>query len=212
MSRLGSFIFPLLCSIPELRALRISTGRAEVKIRKYSEAPRLISLFPPSHTGRISLTRIPAPASSKDAARHTINASLSRLRALTYLRAPIFCAINTVKPTFTAIPILHRSQIEEETRPMEAESSAPSCPTMEASIYCMQTEAIWAIMAGTLMKKTSLICSNTGGLVSLCRISKRSRPLSFFSNTAYLSVFSETVISVSSREIFGSSKIISSIC
>ena len=42
------------------------------------------------------------------------------------------------------------SQVVVDTRPMAAEAPAPIRPTMDASIYCIITEVICAMIAGVL--------------------------------------------------------------
>ena len=42
------------------------------------------------------------------------------------------------------------SQVVVDTSPMDAEASAPRLPTMEASIYCIVMDEIWAMIDGKL--------------------------------------------------------------
>jgi hypothetical protein len=51
------------------------------------------------------------------------------------------------------------SQVEEDTRPMEAVAAAPRLPTIPASIYCMAIVVSWARIAGRLRDITRRIFS-----------------------------------------------------
>ena len=64
--------------------------------------------------------------------------------------APILCAHWTEKPIPIAIASPPKSHVEEDTRPIAAEPSAPSLPTIDASIYCMTIVEICARIAGIL--------------------------------------------------------------
>ena len=50
------------------------------------------------------------------------------------------------------------SQVEVDTRPMEADAFAPKLPTMAASIYCIAMELISARIAGMLRLITLSSC------------------------------------------------------
>lgn len=68
-----------------------------------------------------------------------------------------------------------KSHVVVETSPIEADASAPRCPTIAASIYCMTMDESWAITAGTLSNTVSRIrWANVIGLPSRIRASKAS--------------------------------------
>ena len=64
----------------------------------------------------------------------------------------ILWATCTENPCARAMQNPPHSQVEVDTRPMEAASAAPRLPTMEASINCSSTEASCARMAGPLRR------------------------------------------------------------
>ncbi len=109
-----------------------------------------ISAPPPSHRGRTPLSPAPKRQSSRLKTKTARSPCRTIFLALFSSPAPIRWAICTVKPMLAAEQSPPISQVLEETSPIDAESFAPSCPTMEASIYCMTMEEIWAIMAGML--------------------------------------------------------------
>ena len=82
----------------------------------------------------------------------------TRFRASRSSHAPMRWATITEKPTTSARHNPPNSHVLEATRPMEAEASRPNCPTMEASMYCITMEEIWARMAGILSCSVSLVC------------------------------------------------------
>ena len=43
-----------------------------------------------------------------------------------------------------------KTHVEDATSPIEADAAAPSPPTIAASMYCIATEEICAIIPGTL--------------------------------------------------------------
>ncbi len=61
----------------------------------------------------------------------------SMRRAASKSLAPTLWATCTEKPVAAALSNPQNSHVVVETRPMEAEASAPRLPTIEASIYCM---------------------------------------------------------------------------
>lgn len=80
--------------------------------------------------------------------RHDVMAWRRMRRARACSDAPMLWATCTEKPVVTAEQMPQKSHSEVETRPTEAELSAPSRPTMAASIYCIIIDDNWAIMAG----------------------------------------------------------------
>ena len=64
--------------------------------------------------------------------------------------APIRCAICTLKPVLNAEVRPPKSHVLDATSPMDADASAPSLPTMDASMYSITIEDICAKIAGTL--------------------------------------------------------------
>ncbi len=77
------------------------------------------------------------------------------------LPPPMLCAACIEKPDATAPHTPPKSHVELDTRPIEADASAPRLPAMEASVYCIITEVTCAIIAGILRKNTSWNCSFT---------------------------------------------------
>lgn len=97
-------------------------------------------------------SRAPTTSPASRACRSTSLASSSRF-------APIRWATWTEKPVAREMHMPPSSQVEVDTRPMEAEALAPRLPTMAASMYCMAMELICARMAGTLSVSTCTNCS-----------------------------------------------------
>ena len=85
-------------------------------------------------------SRAPTTSPASRACRSTSLASSSRF-------APIRWATWTEKPVAREMHMPPSSQVEVDTRPMEAEALAPRLPTMAASMYCMAMELICARMA-----------------------------------------------------------------
>lgn len=117
---------------------------------KYSDESPHIEASPPSHTGSMSLIATPINASIRLNANVAIMDCLNTARAPCMSPAPIRCATCTEKPVAAAPHKPENSHVLVDTSPMEADASAPRCPTMEASIYCITMEESWAITAGTL--------------------------------------------------------------
>lgn len=69
------------------------------------------------------------------------------------------CAVWTEKPLAIEMQSPLRSQVEVDTRPMEAEACAPKLPTMAESMYCIAMELSSARIAGTLRAITFPICT-----------------------------------------------------
>ena len=72
--------------------------------------------------------------------------------------APIKCATCTLKPAVAALQMPLKSHSDAATKPIEAESLAPNCPTIDASIYCMMIDESCTIMAGTLNRAARWSC------------------------------------------------------
>ena len=81
------------------------------------------------------------------ACRRTSFASFSR-------SAPISCATCTENPVAAETHSPPNSQVVLETSPIAAVAAAPRLPTMDASIYCIMIELIWASTAGILSLMT----------------------------------------------------------
>ena len=64
--------------------------------------------------------------------------------------APRRCATCTENPVAAALHVPQKSHVVVDTNPMEAAASAPSRPTMAASMYCMAMAEICATMLGML--------------------------------------------------------------
>ena len=71
--------------------------------------------------------------------------------------APIRCASWTLKPSDAAFKRPPISQVDEETKPIEAESWAPRRPTILASAYSMMMVDICDMIAGKEIWMVSLI-------------------------------------------------------
>ena len=125
-------------------------GIESAKMRKYQRALGMISSLPPSQCGSQLLMAVPIPSSVR--LNTSAASSPRRTRFLAFLSsfAPMAWAICTVKPIFMAMHRPPKSQVVVETSPMDAAASEPRCPTIEASMYCMTIEEIWAKMAGRL--------------------------------------------------------------
>ena len=95
-----------------------------------------------------------------------------RLRASFPSPAPMRWAHCTVKPMPMEPQRPPKSQVVEATRPMAADPEAPRLPTMEASIYCMTTEEIWARIAGMLNRR---IITESSGMVRVSPFLNRAR-------------------------------------
>ena len=155
---LGIFILPLHRSIPPDNCIISNTGKNNENIIKYCVAPGLISSVPPSISGSSPLMPEPDKAIKSPNTAAATKDWRNTDRALRKSFAPTKCATCTVNPIATALhnPII--SHVEVETRPIEAEASAPTLPTMAASIYCMAIEENCATMAGILSCTTSESC------------------------------------------------------
>ena len=128
-------------------------------MKKYIFAPCTMSSLPPSQWGRSSLMLMPISASSKLKPRHTTRACRRTLRALSASLAPILCATCTEKPVAAALPSPQNSHVVVAMMPMLAELMAPSCPTIDASMYSMTMFEIWESMAGMARRAASSTCS-----------------------------------------------------
>lgn len=101
---------------------------------KYDEAPALMSSLPPSHSGSGLLMPTPIPARQKLQSPVTKKACLRTSLALLVSFAPMKCATWTEKEVAMATQSPLKSHVVVDTKPIEAEASAPRLPTMEASI------------------------------------------------------------------------------
>ena len=99
-----------------------------------------------------AMSVIPNSSATTKDWRSTSLASASRL-------APMSCAVWTEKPLAIEMQSPLRSQVEVDTRPMEAEACAPKLPTMAESMYCIAMELSSARIAGTLRAITFPICT-----------------------------------------------------
>ncbi len=125
---------------------------------KYDVAFAHTPASPPSHMGSHGLIEHPITVITRPAITHTVSDCLNTLLAFSVLLAPMQCATCTAKPVAIALATPLNSQVVVEMMPMAAESSAPSWPTIEASIYCMATFDTCAMMAGMLNWAVRLSC------------------------------------------------------
>ncbi len=115
--------------------------------------------LPPSQRGSAPLNETAVPLNPSAISAQIPIACRIVSRARLGWRAPTNCATCTANPAATAMPIPLISHVVLATSPIEAEASAPSEPTMPASIYCMTIDEISARMAGTLNRSTIHIFS-----------------------------------------------------
>ena len=158
LSTLGVTMSPAHCKKPAVSELSCENGSISENVRKYALASAQISAPPPSQQG--SFRQMPSPSSASSAASVRAAASPCRttVRASVSSPAPMRCATCTEKPADTAVVTPPNSHVLEATRPMAAEASAPSAPTMAESIYCMAIVVICVRMAGRLSCQTSRSC------------------------------------------------------
>ena len=83
----------------------------------------------------------------------------ARFRAVFSSRAPICCATKTMKPVVKAKESPPSSQVLDATSPIAALSIGPSRPTIDASMYCMNTDESWARIVGQLSVKVKSTAS-----------------------------------------------------
>lgn len=115
---------------------------------KYNEDLGQIVSDPPNQCGSGNAIEIPMMAVIMLKIRLEVIPSRSTLRAPSSSRAPTQCATCTEYPEVIAEHMPQNSQRLVDTNPMDAESSAPSRPTIEASIYCIAMLDSWASIAG----------------------------------------------------------------
>lgn len=125
---------------------------------KYREASPTISGEPPSHIGRLRLIAMPQEANRQVNMKTVNRPFLSRLLAASKSFAPHLWATCTEKPDITAMKKPFIIQVLVDTSPIEAAGFAPRWPTMDASMYCISTDEIWARMAGMARSMASLNC------------------------------------------------------
>lgn len=113
---------------------------------------------PPSHAGSEELMPAPSMASSRLKISVPASDCCRIMRAPFRSPAPILWATCTEKPVAAAVQSPQKSHVVVDTSPMEAEASAPTRPTMAASIYCMMMEDSCAMMAGTLSSTVRRNC------------------------------------------------------
>ena len=135
----------------------------------------MMSSWPPSQWGSGPLMAAPTATMSSPNNRHTTMDCRKTCRACSFFLAPSRCATCTVNPVVTALQMPPKSHNVVETSPIDAESSAPRLPTMEASMYCMMMLESCAMMAGTLSEAvSSSCCRSVMGLPSRMRASRPS--------------------------------------
>ena len=104
----------------------------------------------PSQPGNGWLIPAPKALTNKLNKIMASNDCLSTERAAWLSPAPMWWATCTENPVATVVQMPQKSQVVVATRPMDAESAAPNCPTMEASMYCMTMLDSCEMIAGIL--------------------------------------------------------------
>ena len=117
-----------------------------------------MSALPPSQKGSRSLIEKPTMRSATEKSSVAANDCLSTDFASFPRFAPRRCATCTEKPVVAAEHSPQKSQSVVDMSPMDADALAPRLPTIAASMYCMATVEICAMMAGTLSRAVSLSC------------------------------------------------------
>ena len=150
----GSFILPVHCK-SDMQSLESSLGiiKSEKK-RKYIVASCHNDSSALSHNGSLKEINTPAEVIRSENIRLAIKDCLAIFRALSLSCAPMAWATCTAKPEAQPEAIPPKSQVEEETRPIEAEAAGPKEPTMAASMYSIIISPIWARMPGSESVKT----------------------------------------------------------
>ena len=118
----------------------------------------LISSLPLSQIGRYPLIMIPMDARITENIIMQVIDWRKTSRASLFFFAPIRCATCTLKPDVAALHIPLNSQVEAATSPIDAESFAPNCPTIDASIYCIMIDDSCTIIAGILNRAARCNC------------------------------------------------------
>ena len=137
--KLGMCMFPLQRNMALPRKPSCRAGRNSAKILKYKVAPWQMETSPPSQCGRLPLIAIPMTANRLLKVRVDVMDCLNTSRASFISPAPILWATCTEKPVAAEVHIPQKSHVVVDTRPIDAEASAPRLPTIDASIYCMMT-------------------------------------------------------------------------
>ncbi len=107
-----------------------------------------MSSLPPSHRGRFPLIAAPNMASRMLNTMTGRNDWRSTLSAPRRSEAPMRLATCTENPEATAEQSPHISHVDVAISPIDADDSAPSEPTIAASIYCMTMVDSCATIAG----------------------------------------------------------------
>lgn len=118
----------------------------------------VMSSLPPSQRGSEGAMTMPMAVTAKLNMRHAVMACRSTLRAAASSLAPTLWAACTENPVVTAEQMPQKSQRLVDTSPIAAESSAPSRPTIDASIYCMRMLDNCASIAGSDSITVSFSC------------------------------------------------------
>ena len=133
--------------------------------------------LPFSQVGKNGLIKHPASPTASPKMSIVIIDCLSTERASAGRPAPMRWATCTENPVVAALHTPAKSHIVVDTSPIEAESSAPSRPTIEASIYCMSIDVNWASIAGIESRAVSRnSCFNVMALPSRIIASNASFP------------------------------------
>ena len=137
LSILGIFMLPLQRNAAAAKKFSCINGTQNENTKKYCDAFSTMFSFPPSQCGKLSLIIMPSDIISKPNIVQTKIACRATFLASPIFDEPIKWAICTAKPDAAALQMPPNNQIVVDTSPIEAESSAPRHPTIDASIYCI---------------------------------------------------------------------------
>ena len=186
----GSLIFPELWCIPPAMLFICRAGSPSIYTRKYWLAIFCIAASPPSQLGSGVLISAATSASMTLMHRAIMSPCFMIFLADLSSPAPTAWAICTVNPVVTAMHSPPNSHVVDETSPMAPDAFAPRRPTMDASMYCMTMDEIWARIAGMLSLTVSPICWDAvmdfPDIMSFSKFSLLLIYISFFSRIVYV--------------------------
>ena len=155
LSEPGVRMSPLAWSAAVESAPSCRKGTPAMQMAKYRAARSAVPPLPPSQPGSQGDTAAPAAASASDRHPSTARPWRSTDRASASRPAPTAWAIWTENPTTPAQHTPPNSHTDEAIRPTAAASAVPSRPIIAASMKDIAMDANSAIIAGTLIRRTS---------------------------------------------------------